>query len=111
MGIGDNIRKLRQQRGYTQSDFAKLLNVTQGAISQWEKGATCPDIMQLTSIAQMFDVSTDFLLLGQEKKQHTYSDAELKFALFDGDQSITDAQFEEVKRFAQFIRERDRRDK
>ena len=49
--------------------------------------------------------------MGEDYEYRQPTDAELKFALFDGDQNITDAQFEEVKRFAQFIRERDRRDK
>ncbi|MEG1745147.1 MAG: hypothetical protein RR215_06125, partial [Ruthenibacterium sp.] len=38
------------------------------------------------------------------------SDAELKFALFGGSAGVTNKQFEEVKRFAAFVKERDRHD-
>lgn len=44
-------------------------------------------------------------------RERPVSDADLKFAIFGDANNITDAQFEEVKRFAQFIRERDSHDK
>lgn len=64
MYIGENIRQLRIDRGYSQTKFANALNVTQGAVSQWEKGLTSPDVNQLATIARLFNVSTDFLLFG-----------------------------------------------
>lgn len=64
MSIGDNIKKLRTDKEYTQKSLAKALNVTQGAVSQWEQGLTSPDIDQLVTISRLFDVSVDFLLFG-----------------------------------------------
>lgn len=54
-------------------------------------------------IAAYLDVPVETLMTGQTRAA---TDEELKFALFGGG-DVTDAQFEEVKRFAQYIRERD----
>lgn len=60
--IGDRIRELRKQRRYSQAQLAKKLNVTQGAVSQWENGQTVPAADQLISIASLFGVTVDQLL-------------------------------------------------
>lgn len=64
--VGNNIKRLRKQLGYSQTQFANLLHVTQGAVSQWEIGATRPDTEQLITISKMFDVSMDSLTDGPE---------------------------------------------
>ena len=71
MTLGKKIKELRQQRGWTQADFASSLHVTQGAISQWENGSTCPDITQLATISQLFDVTIDSLLLENKEARPT----------------------------------------
>lgn len=60
--IGETIKTLRKQRHMTQNEFAKRLDVTQGAVSQWETGLTSPNSFQLQAIAQEFSVSVDYLL-------------------------------------------------
>lgn len=60
--IGDRIRKLRKERGYSQQQLANKLNLTQGAISQWENNQTVPAYDQLASIAQLFSTSIDDLM-------------------------------------------------
>ena len=64
--VGSNIKKLRKQLGYSQTKFASLLHVTQGAVSQWEIGATRPDTDQLIAISKLFDISMDSLTEGPE---------------------------------------------
>ena len=60
--IGDNIRRLRLERRYSQEQLARKLNVTQGSVSQWEKGRTTPDTPILFQLAKLFDVSLDALM-------------------------------------------------
>ena len=70
----------------------------------------------LSKISNYFGVSVDYLL-GNEPKaktpaetgERTVSDEDIRFALFNGADDITDEMFEEVKRFAQFIQERERK--
>ena len=54
--------ELRQDRGLTQRDLAKLFFVTPGTISNYEKGRHLPDAERLIKIADYFSVTTDYLL-------------------------------------------------
>lgn len=112
--LQDALKQLRKERGYSQKKFAELLNVTQGAVSQWEKGLTRPDTDMLTRIASEFGIAIDDLMSGEiretqkaiQRRQPT--DDEIKFALWGEDaKEITDAQFDQVKQFARFIRHRE----
>ena len=63
-------------------------------------------------LADYFGVTTDYLLEQTDERApaapvRTVSDEDIKFALFGGDGEITDAMFDEVKRFAAFIRQRE----
>ena len=63
-------------------------------------------------MAEYFGVTTDYLLCETEippakGRRRVVSDEEIKFALFGGDGEITDAMYEEVKRFAAFIKQRE----
>lgn len=57
--IGKNIKRLRRERGYSQEQLARKLNVTQGAVSHWENGSHFPEAAQLLAIAQLFGVPLD----------------------------------------------------
>ena len=45
--IGQNIRKLRKDRGWTQEELAAKLNLSAQAVSKWESEVTSPDISQV----------------------------------------------------------------
>lgn len=60
------IRELRIKKGLSQQELAKLCNVHQTAVSQWEKGRTMPDRDSLRLLSKVFEVSVD-TLLGEEK--------------------------------------------
>ena len=66
-------------------------------------------IENLQKIATYFNVTTDYLLGTETEKDPAVpsevSESDLKFALFGGE--ATDKQLDEVRRFAQFIKERD----
>ena len=108
--VGENVKRLRVEKGISQNRLAKLAGISQSALSSIESSTKAPSIDSVLLLAQALHCSVAELM-GESYEYRPPTDAELKFALFDGDQNITDAQFEEVKRFAQFIRERDRRDK
>ena len=61
--MASNIEKKRKEKGLLQSDLARELGVTQGAISQWEKGMTEPSIKYLVKMAQIFGCTVDELLV------------------------------------------------
>lgn len=63
--IGTRIAKLRSMKNITQLELAEKLGVTDRAVSKWETGGSYPDICLLTKIAEIFNVSLDYLLCGK----------------------------------------------
>ena len=56
------IRELRRERGLTQIELGKLINISASTIALWETGKREPDIKKLKEIANIFNVTTDYLL-------------------------------------------------
>ena len=61
MSIGQNIKKYRKEKGYTQRELADLIGVSVQAISKWETDSGAPDISQVVPLASALDISTDAL--------------------------------------------------
>ena len=59
--------KARKNCKMTQTDVAERLNVSFQAVSLWERGETLPEIDKLPEIASIFQVTTDWLLMGKEE--------------------------------------------
>ena len=66
--IGKRIAESRRSAGFTQEELANRLGVTPQALSKWEKGASSPDLVMLSSVCQILDVSADYLI-GKNKKK------------------------------------------
>lgn len=62
--FGDRIAFLRKLKGLTQAQLAEQLGISAQAVSKWESGLSCPDIMMLVPLADIFGISTDVLLGG-----------------------------------------------
>ncbi len=62
MEIGRRIAALRKKRQLTQKDLAAGLNVTDKAVSKWERGLCCPDIVLLPTLAALLGVTVNDLL-------------------------------------------------
>lgn len=60
--IADTIKLLRNARGMTQADLAKKLNITRSSVNAWEMGISVPSTTYIVELAQLFHVSTDYLL-------------------------------------------------
>ena len=62
MEFGNRLKELRIQSGYTQTELALKLGVNQTTVKNWEKGNTQTDFETLIKLADLFDVTTDYLL-------------------------------------------------
>lgn len=60
--IAKNISDLRKKHKLTQAELAEKLNYSDKAVSKWERGESIPDVAVLKIIANLFNVSVDFLL-------------------------------------------------
>lgn len=60
--FGDRLRELREEKQLTQEELGKFLNVSRQAISSYESEETEPSINNLIKLANIFNVSLDYLL-------------------------------------------------
>lgn len=60
--FGDRVKQLREAHNYSQVQLATKLHVSKQAISNWENNNIMPSIEMLVKLADLFGVSTDFLL-------------------------------------------------
>ncbi|MDL2318483.1 helix-turn-helix domain-containing protein [Eubacteriales bacterium OttesenSCG-928-A19] len=91
--LGTRLKALRESRDMSQQDLAAALNVTRLSVGNYERGVRTPDADIIVSIADYFDVSTDFLL-GRENKEvprKPYDDADRELLLGNGIQSEIDS--------------------
>lgn len=63
--IGHFIAAIRKEKNLTQTDLANKLNITNQAISKWERGKGCPDISLLDDLSRILDVSILEILKGR----------------------------------------------
>lgn len=62
--IGDLLVKARKEKGMTQKAIAKQLNVSEQAVSKWERGTGCPDVRLLNALSDILDIDAKVLLSG-----------------------------------------------
>lgn len=63
--IGKLIFSLRKEIGLTQQQLADRLNVSDKAVSKWERGLGCPDVSLLPELSEVFGVNLEVLLSGE----------------------------------------------
>lgn len=61
MDLGKQIAYFRKHKDITQDALAKLLGISNQAVSKWENGQSCPDIELLPKIADVFGITLDEL--------------------------------------------------
>ena len=67
MEIGRKLKEARQMRGLTQENVAEKLNVSRQTISNWETEKFYPDILYVLQLSDLYQVSLDELLKGDER--------------------------------------------
>ncbi len=121
MPIGDEIKRLRIERGLTQKQLGDLCGMADSAIRKYESGKIKPKIESLRKIASAlrvdvysladFDTASEMLSEEINKKKDPQpeerpevTEDDIKFALFGGAGEITDEMFDEVKEFVKFVK-------
>jgi Predicted transcriptional regulators len=116
MTIAEKIKTLRKQAKLTQTELGEMLGVQKNAVSKWECGrVTDIPAGKIKAMAQIFQVPPSYLIDDEVKNtpvavpQGSIRDEDIKFALFGGEQDVTDEMYEEVKQFAAFVRARNKK--
>ncbi|MBE6764700.1 MAG: helix-turn-helix transcriptional regulator [Ruminococcaceae bacterium] len=80
MILADKIIQLRKKNGWSQEELGEQLGVSRQAVSKWESMQSVPDINKIIAMAQVFGVSTDYLLKDEmetpERAEHSQEQTE-----------------------------------
>lgn len=68
MTFGEKLQELRRKAGISQDSLAEKLDVSRQAVSKWERDEAMPETEKVVRIAQLFGVSTDYLLLDNARQ-------------------------------------------
>lgn len=75
MNLANTIIENRKKNGWSQEDLAYKLDVSRQSVSKWESAQSQPDLNKIIRMSELFNVSTDYLLKGQnfENENNTYT--------------------------------------
>lgn len=72
--LGDRLAELRKDHGYTQDYIAELLKVTRSSVSAYETGTNEPSLENLIKLANLYNVSLDYLCCRTKEKYNLHLD-------------------------------------
>ncbi|MDO4492239.1 MAG: helix-turn-helix transcriptional regulator [Lachnospiraceae bacterium] len=96
MILADKITEERKKNGWSQEELAEQLGVSRQAVSKWESAGSVPDLQKIIQLANIFGVSTDYLLKDEmeaEDRQGEYT------AQDDSDRPLRRVSMEEANDF------------
>ena len=62
MNLSEKIIYERKKKGWSQEELADKLDVSRQSVSKWEGGLSIPEVEKIVKMAELFGVSTDYLL-------------------------------------------------
>ena len=102
--VVSRIKLRRRELKLTQTELAKVANLTPAAISQFESGARKPSFKTLSSLSDALKVTTDYLL-GKADKSYDDLLADPKIsAMFKGMMEFTEKDKETLYEFYEFLK-------
>ncbi len=78
--VAHNITQLRSTRSMTQLELGEFLNYSDKAVSKWERGESIPDVFVLKQIADLFEVTVDYLLIPHTEDELPVSTEVLEYS-------------------------------
>ena len=104
-GMYDRIQRLVKEKGFRSvAELERICNFKARTFVEWNNHQ--PAMEKVSIAAKALGVTPDYILSGVEEEKQISTD-ELKYALWGGENGMTDEQFREVMQFANFVKERD----
>ncbi|MEG0259639.1 MAG: helix-turn-helix transcriptional regulator [Lysinibacillus sp.] len=102
--LAKRLKALREERGYFQKFVADKLGIKSNTLSGYENGTRMPDPMMLSKLADLYKVSSDYLI-GLTDQKNPSDNYEIKTiaAHHDGDE-WTEEELEDIARFKEFVK-------
>ncbi|MDR1329548.1 MAG: XRE family transcriptional regulator [Oscillospiraceae bacterium] len=111
--FGERLRQAREKAGLTLAEVAERADITPGDLIRLETGAraraTDAEAIALGAIYSVPVSAWNDFSEQVSAPENTVTDDDIRFALFDGAGDITDEMYEEVKSFAAYVKDRERK--
>ncbi len=105
MEFSERLKELRKQAHLTQVELASKLGIVQSSYADWERGKKKPTQENLVKIAQILNVSVDYLVGNSEEKADELDNIELLFRM--NSKGMTEAEKAVFKKeLIEFMKER-----
>ncbi len=116
MTLGERIKELRKKAGMTQEELAKEIGYSnKTSISKIESDILDVNQSTIIALARALKTTPSEIMGWNEPETNTKANPstkeELKFALFNGSEGITDEMYDEVKAFAELVKLREEQKK
>ena len=67
MTMAERLQRLRKEHHFSREQLAERLQVSRQAVSKWENGQTAPDLDNIIAMSNLYEVTTDYILIGRER--------------------------------------------
>lgn len=101
----NRLGELRNQKGYSQQKLSSILNVSRSTVAMWETEKAEPNSEMLVKLANIFDVSVDYMLGRTDEPRPLSLDEQMEgieFALYGEVKDLTDEQKQEILDYVRF---------
>jgi transcriptional regulator with XRE-family HTH domain len=95
MILADKIINERKKLGWSQEELAEKLDVSRQSVSKWESAQSIPDLTKILQLAEVFGVSTDYLL----KDELEPTDNEIVYETAEDSEKVTVVTMEQANEF------------
>lgn len=116
--MGTRLKELRMNAGYTGDEVGRMLQVSKSAISMWEKDLRSPSADLIERFADIYGVSTDYIITGRESnapKGYYHDQEAAEYAeylrtrphakiLFSASKDMTKEDMEEAVRYIEYLK-------
>ncbi len=102
MILADKIINERKKLGWSQEELAEKLDVSRQSVSKWESAQSIPDLTKILQLAEVFGVSTDYLL----KDELEPTDNEIVYETAEASEKVTVVTMEQANEFMEGERKR-----
>lgn len=97
----DRLKRCREEKKLSQTQVAEMLNITRQAYNHYETGNRMPTQETLVSLADLFNVSVDYLL-GRTDDPNPADD--IRIATFGDPREYTEEEIKEIQNFLEYIK-------
>lgn len=99
MILADKIINERKKNGWSQEELASKLSVSRQSVSKWEGAQAVPDLQKIIAMAEIFGVSTDYLLKDDMELATPMATAEISTVVSDGEPPLRKVSLEEASQY------------